>query len=156
MCTKSQGLTRQSQRFELPQPPAAWDGVRDAIDPGPTAPHIIRDFPAIDIAPLVGADADLAEQAANLAKADLRSAMVGEFPELQGLMGMYYAKAAGEDAAIAHAAKPSVAANTPSATPQVPIAPAATARAPRARPNAAGAAARVHHSPANIAKKTSA
>ena len=46
---------------------------------------------AREIAPLVGADADLAEQAANLAKADLRSAMVGEFPELQGLMGMYYA-----------------------------------------------------------------
>jgi glycyl-tRNA synthetase beta chain len=49
---------------------------------------------AREIAPLVGADPDLAEQAAKLAKADLRSAMVGEFPELQGLMGMYYAREA--------------------------------------------------------------
>jgi glycyl-tRNA synthetase beta chain len=60
---------------------------------------------ARDIAPLVGADADLAEQAANLAKADLRSAMVGEFPELQGLMGMYYARAAGLPDAVALAAR---------------------------------------------------
>ena len=49
---------------------------------------------AREIAPLVGADAELAEQAARLAKADLRSAMVGEFPELQGIMGRYYALAA--------------------------------------------------------------
>ena len=57
------------------------------------------------IAPLVGADAELAHQAATVAKADLRSAMVGEFPELQGLMGMYYAKAAGLPDAVAHAAR---------------------------------------------------
>ena len=56
---------------------------------------------AREIAPLVGADADLAEQAANLAKADLRSAMVGEFPELQGTMGRYYALEAGEPEAVA-------------------------------------------------------
>ena len=60
---------------------------------------------AREIAPLVGADADLAEQAANLAKADLRSAMVGEFPELQGLMGLYYARAAGLPEAVALAAR---------------------------------------------------
>ena len=60
---------------------------------------------AREIAPLVGADADLAEQAARVAKADLRSAMVGEFPELQGLMGMYYARAAGMDEAVALAAR---------------------------------------------------
>ena len=60
---------------------------------------------AREIAPLVGADADLAEQAANLAKADLRSAMVGEFPELQGLMGMYYARAAGLPDPVALAAR---------------------------------------------------
>jgi glycyl-tRNA synthetase beta chain len=46
---------------------------------------------AREIAPLVGADADDAEQAARIAKLDLRSAMVGEFPELQGVMGRYYA-----------------------------------------------------------------
>jgi len=50
---------------------------------------------AREIAPLVGADADLAAQAARVAKADLQSEMVGEFPELQGLMGRYYAEAEG-------------------------------------------------------------
>ena len=50
---------------------------------------------AREIAPLVGADAELAATAARVAKADLRSEMVGEFPELQGLMGSYYARAAG-------------------------------------------------------------
>ncbi|PTE21297.1 glycine--tRNA ligase subunit beta [Cereibacter changlensis JA139] len=60
---------------------------------------------AREIAPLVDADADIAEQAARLAKADLRSAMVGEFPELQGLMGMYYAREAGFPDAVALAAR---------------------------------------------------
>ncbi|BBE71427.1 glycine--tRNA ligase subunit beta [Oharaeibacter diazotrophicus] len=55
------------------------------------------------IAPLVGADPDLAERAARLAKADLVSGMVGEFPELQGLMGRYYATRHGEDPAVAAA-----------------------------------------------------
>jgi glycyl-tRNA synthetase beta chain len=58
---------------------------------------------AREIAPLVGADADLAEQAARVAKADLQSEMVGEFPELQGLMGRYYAQAAGLPAEVAAA-----------------------------------------------------
>ncbi|MDS9467176.1 glycine--tRNA ligase subunit beta [Paracoccus sp. MBLB3053] len=58
-----------------------------------------------EIAPLVGADADLAEQAAKVAKLDLRSAMVGEFPELQGTMGRYYALEAGLPAAVADAAR---------------------------------------------------
>ncbi|WP_372706581.1 glycine--tRNA ligase subunit beta [Brevundimonas sp.] len=48
---------------------------------------------AREIAPLVGADPDQAETAARLAKADLASAMVGEFPELQGVMGGYYVRA---------------------------------------------------------------
>ncbi|WP_306751157.1 glycine--tRNA ligase subunit beta [Paracoccus actinidiae] len=60
---------------------------------------------ASEIAPLVGADADQAEKAAKLAKLDLRSAMVGEFPELQGTMGRYYALAAGESEAVADAAR---------------------------------------------------
>lgn len=60
---------------------------------------------AREIAPMVGADADLAESAARVAKADLPSAMVGEFPELQGLMGMYYARAAGLPEAVANAAR---------------------------------------------------
>ena len=45
---------------------------------------------ARELAPAVGADPDLAEKAARLAKADLVSGMVGEFPELQGVMGRYY------------------------------------------------------------------
>lgn len=60
---------------------------------------------AAEIAPLVGADATVAKQAAEVAKLDLRSAMVGEFPELQGLMGMYYAQAAGLPEAVAKAAR---------------------------------------------------
>ncbi|MDQ1229934.1 glycyl-tRNA synthetase beta chain [Sphingomonas sp. SORGH_AS 879] len=50
-----------------------------------------------------GALADLAERAAYLAKADLVTGMVGEFPELQGLMGGYYAAAQGEDPRVAEA-----------------------------------------------------
>lgn len=60
---------------------------------------------AREIAPLVGADADQAEQAARLAKADLASGMVGEFPELQGIMGGYYARLAGYPDAVADAVR---------------------------------------------------
>jgi glycyl-tRNA synthetase beta chain len=55
------------------------------------------------LAPLLGADPEKAARAARLAKADLVTEMVGEFPELQGLMGRYYAEAQGEDQAVAHA-----------------------------------------------------
>ncbi len=55
------------------------------------------------LAPIVGADPDKVERAAHLAKADLVSEMVGEFPELQGLMGRYYAERQGEDASVAAA-----------------------------------------------------
>jgi glycyl-tRNA synthetase beta chain len=58
---------------------------------------------ARELAPKVGADPDLAERVARLAKADLVSEMVGEFPELQGVMGRYYALEAGEPAAVADA-----------------------------------------------------
>jgi glycyl-tRNA synthetase beta chain len=58
---------------------------------------------ARELALKVGADPDLAERAARLAKADLVSEMVGEFPELQGVMGRYYALEAGEPAAVADA-----------------------------------------------------
>ncbi|MEH6807855.1 MAG: glycine--tRNA ligase subunit beta [Hyphomonas oceanitis] len=58
---------------------------------------------ARELAPAVGADADLAERAARLCKADLVSEMVGEFPELQGVMGRYYALEAGEPASVADA-----------------------------------------------------
>jgi glycyl-tRNA synthetase beta chain len=58
---------------------------------------------AREIAPLVGADPDLAERAAILAKADLVSDMVGEFPELQGVMGRYYALDQDENPVVADA-----------------------------------------------------
>jgi len=56
-----------------------------------------------ELAPLVGADVEKAKRAARLCKADLLTEMVGEFPELQGTMGKYYAEAQGEDEAVAHA-----------------------------------------------------
>jgi glycyl-tRNA synthetase beta chain len=52
-----------------------------------------------------GANADDAERAARLCKADLVTGMVGEFPELQGLMGGYYARAQGETNAVADAVR---------------------------------------------------
>jgi glycyl-tRNA synthetase beta chain len=58
-----------------------------------------------ELAPLVGADVEKAKRAARLCKADLLTEVVGEFPELQGLMGKYYAEAQGEDEAVAHASE---------------------------------------------------
>jgi glycyl-tRNA synthetase beta chain len=55
------------------------------------------------LAPMVGADPNKAARAAQLCKADLLTEVVGEFPELQGLMGKYYAEAQNEDEAAAHA-----------------------------------------------------
>lgn len=60
---------------------------------------------AREIAPLVGANADEAETAARLSKADLVSGMVSEFPELQGIMGGYYARLAGHSDAVADAVR---------------------------------------------------
>src|SRR5919204_2836092 len=58
---------------------------------------------AAEIAPLVGADVEKTKRAARLAKADLLTEVVGEFPEVQGLMGKYYALAQGEDTSVAAA-----------------------------------------------------
>ncbi|MEA2984603.1 MAG: glycyl-tRNA synthetase beta chain [Alphaproteobacteria bacterium] len=58
---------------------------------------------ARELAPAVGADPALAERAAKLGKTDLVSEMVGEFPELQGVMGRYYGQAQGEDETVARA-----------------------------------------------------
>jgi glycyl-tRNA synthetase beta chain len=77
---------------------------------------------AREIAPAVGADPELAERAARLAKLDLASAMVGEFPELQGAMGRYYAEAAGEPAEVAAACAEHYAPLGPSdAVPTAPV-----------------------------------
>ena len=56
---------------------------------------------APDIAVTAGASREAALRAADLAKCDLLTAMVGEFPELQGIMGSYYARADGEEAGVA-------------------------------------------------------
>ncbi|MFN3230400.1 MAG: glycine--tRNA ligase subunit beta, partial [Asticcacaulis sp.] len=73
------------------------------------------------LAPKLGVDADLAARAARLAKADLASGMVGEFPELQGIMGGYYAREAGLEAALADAVRDHYRPQGPSDT--VPTAP---------------------------------
>jgi glycyl-tRNA synthetase beta chain len=58
---------------------------------------------AAKLAPIVGADVAKTARAARLCKTDLLTEVVGEFPEVQGLMGRYYAEAQGEDEAVAHA-----------------------------------------------------
>ena len=60
---------------------------------------------AIELAPIVGADGALVARAAVLAKADLQTEVVGEFPELQGAMGRKYALLQGEHASVAAAAE---------------------------------------------------
>ncbi|KPP82516.1 MAG: glycyl-tRNA synthetase beta subunit GlyS [Oceanicaulis sp. HLUCCA04] len=77
---------------------------------------------ARELAPAVGADPELAYRAAKLAKADLVSQMVYEFPELQGVMGRYYALAAGEPAEIADAIRDHYKPQGPSdAVPTAPV-----------------------------------
>jgi glycyl-tRNA synthetase beta chain len=56
-----------------------------------------------EIANTIGANVDLTKRAARLAKADLTTGVVGEFPELQGIMGRYYALNDGEDSSVAAA-----------------------------------------------------
>jgi len=80
---------------------------------------------ARELAPVVGADADMAEKAARLAKADLVSEMVYEFPELQGAMGRYYALDQGEAPEIADAIKDHYKPQGPSD--EVPTAPVSAA-----------------------------
>ncbi|WP_152504410.1 glycine--tRNA ligase subunit beta [Labrenzia sp. THAF82] len=77
------------------------------------------------LAPIVGADESRAKRGAELAKADLVSQMVFEFPELQGLMGRYYAEAQGEDASVAAAIEEHYKPQGPSDT--VPMDPVAIA-----------------------------
>jgi glycyl-tRNA synthetase beta chain len=73
---------------------------------GTQAERIARiEILAAEIAPFVGANSDDAVRAAQLCKADLLTEVVGEFPELQGVMGKYYAEAQGENEAVAHASE---------------------------------------------------
>ena len=85
---------------------AALDGVTFHAALGSQGDRVRRLVPLAGvIAPMVGADAALAERAALLCKADLTTGMVGEFPELQGVMGGYYAAHDGEDARVAAAVR---------------------------------------------------
>jgi glycyl-tRNA synthetase beta chain len=76
-----------------------YDKLGTVADKVERVAQLARDLAAF----IPGCDADKAERAARLAKADLTSGMVGEFPELQGLMGRYYALNDGEDMAVANA-----------------------------------------------------
>ncbi|GLK84020.1 glycine--tRNA ligase subunit beta [Ancylobacter defluvii] len=80
---------------------------------------------ARELAPVVGADPDFAEQAALYAKSDLRTEVVGEFPEVQGLMGKYYARLEGLPEEIALAAEEHYKPQGP--TDRVPVAPVSVA-----------------------------
>ena len=83
-----------------------FDGIVFHEKLGTQAERIARiERLAAEIAPLVGADVEKAKRAARLAKADLLTEVVGEFPELQGLMGKYYALAQGEDPFVAAASE---------------------------------------------------
>ncbi|MGB5901848.1 MAG: glycine--tRNA ligase subunit beta [Xanthobacteraceae bacterium] len=81
-----------------------FDGIVFHEKLGTQAERIARiERLAAEIAPLVGADVEKTKRAARLAKTDLLTEVVGEFPEVQGLMGKYYALAQGEDASVAQA-----------------------------------------------------
>jgi glycyl-tRNA synthetase beta chain len=90
--------------------PERGGGARAASDGGGSSPPASLDaesplhHPSDGPPPRAGEDlADQAERAARLCKADLVTGMVGEFPELQGIMGGYYARAQGESDAVADA-----------------------------------------------------
>jgi glycyl-tRNA synthetase beta chain len=84
----------------------ALDGVTFQAELGTQGARVRRlAVLAGGIAQRIGADAGLAERAALLSKADLVTGMVGEFPELQGVMGGYYALHDGEDPAVCEAVR---------------------------------------------------
>jgi len=90
------------------QPLAAYQGALEAVtyqqQLGSVWSKVVRVAElARVIANRTGVDAGLATRAAALSKCDLMTRMVGEFPELQGVMGRYYATAGGENAAVAAA-----------------------------------------------------
>ncbi|NQE61576.1 glycine--tRNA ligase subunit beta [Caulobacter sp. RHG1] len=105
----------------------AWlkklDGVTFHAKLGTMAQRVERIVAlAGEIAPLVGADVAKTKEAARLAKADLTSQMVGEFPELQGVMGGYYARAFGLNGEIADAVRDHYKPQGPSdAVPTAPV-----------------------------------
>jgi glycyl-tRNA synthetase beta chain len=94
------------RRTPLADRVAALDGVTFHAELGSQGARVRRLVPlAGTIARLIGADTSLAERAALLCKADLTTGMVGELPELQGVMGGYYARHDGEADAVADAVR---------------------------------------------------
>ncbi len=94
------------RRVRLADRVAALDAVTFHAKLGTLGARVHRVMQLAEyVAPLVGADPSLAARAAWLAKADLTAGMVGEFPELQGAMGRYYALADNEDPAVANAVR---------------------------------------------------
>jgi glycyl-tRNA synthetase beta chain len=94
------------RRTRLADRVAALDGIifQAALGSQSARAHRISRL-ARDLAPFAGADPRLASRAGLLAKADLTTGMVGEFPELQGIMGGYYARHDGESGAVADAVR---------------------------------------------------
>ncbi len=111
------------RRTKLADRLAALDAVTFHAKLGSQGDRVRRlEALAARIAPLVGADPALAVRAARLAKADLTTGMVGEFPELQGVMGRYYALHDGEDARSADAIRDHYAPRGPNeAAPSEPV-----------------------------------
>ena len=111
------------RRVKLADRVAALDAVTFHARLGSQGARVHRIMQlAGQIAPHVGADPALAARAAWLAKADLVTGMVGEFPELQGVMGRYYALHDGEDPAVADAVRDHYAPKGPAdAVPSVPV-----------------------------------
>jgi glycyl-tRNA synthetase beta chain len=94
------------RRVKLADRVAALDGITFQAELGSQSARVSRIVRLAGmLAPFVGADVALAERAALLCKADLTTGMVGEFPELQGVMGGYYAAHDGEDARVAAAVR---------------------------------------------------
>jgi glycyl-tRNA synthetase beta chain len=105
----------QDRRTPLAGRVAALDGVVFHAALGTQGERVARlERLAETLAPLVGASSEQAARAALLAKADLTTGMVGEFPELQGVMGFYYARHDGEAEAVAEAVRDHYAPKGPS------------------------------------------
>ncbi len=111
------------RRTKLEDRVSALDGVTFHAKLGSQGDRVRRLAQlAREIAPLVGANPTFAQRAALLAKADLVTGMVGEFPELQGIMGSYYARHDGEPDAVADAVRDHYAPKGPDdAVPAAPV-----------------------------------
>jgi glycyl-tRNA synthetase beta chain len=89
----AQFFWQQDQKVKLADRVPGLSGITYHAKLGSVGQKVARNVAlAAELAPAIGADVGMSRQAAELAKADLTSGMVGEFPELQGIMGRYYAQ----------------------------------------------------------------